>query len=525
MEILGFNIGHDGHICSIKDGKLIYSYENEKDNGARYSSTSLTAAVTHSLQGFMNSDCIAVSGWAEGLHPTGYPIDGGYLGLNVAEKTLSTPGKNFTWVECSHEVSHIVSSYAMSKWADTDSCYVLLWEGYIGNFYFIDSNLNITLLEKILESPGLRYAFAYGLADPSFNLRPGYARLGDAGKMMALTGYGRKKKPTTAQQYALDYILSCESAITTLDKKDLLSSPLYNIGVESTEFCDFAKMLSDRLFEIFLDKVTHHVTTMHPLVISGGCGLNCEWNTNWRNSGLFSDVFIPPCTNDTGVGIGASAIAQKKITGKVAVDWSVYSGQNFVFDTEITKFSMSKLDFREICRLLLNGEVICWVQGRCEIGPRALGNRSMLAAPFDKETAEKINRIKQREKFRPVAPVCLQEDASLHFEGCIESKFMLEFFRVINPDLQAVTHIDGTARVQTVSHQDNVTLYQLLCEFKKQTGIGVLCNTSLNEKGKGFINRLSDLEEFCANKSINRFVVNDVMYTARSEEFQDCEST
>jgi predicted NodU family carbamoyl transferase len=125
-----------------------------------------------------------------------------------------------------------------------------------------------------------------------------------------------------------------------------------------------------------------------------------------------------------------------------------------------------------------------------EIGPRALGNQSILAPPFQVSTRVRLNEIKQREKFRPIAPVCLEEVAEKWF-GCDQaSPFMLFTHRVRTNELAAVTHVNGTARVQTVSSVTNRNLYELLIAFKARTGHGVLCNTSLNFNLKGFINKI-----------------------------------
>ncbi len=156
--------------------------------------------------------------------------------------------------------------------------------------------------------------------------------------------------------------------------------------------------------------------------------------------------------------------------------------------------------------------MIAWVQGKSEIGPRALGNRSLLASPFRASTRERLNRIKQREWYRPIAPVCLQEDANRLFGLNGGSPFMLYFQPVYAPELQAITHVDGSARVQTVSRDQNPALYDLLVAFKRRTGFGVLCNTSLNRKGQGFINRNSELFAYARENEIDAVVVNSRCY-------------
>ncbi|CAI8893683.1 carbamoyltransferase C-terminal domain-containing protein [Pseudomonas sp. IT-P4] len=519
MKILGINTGHDGHVCLIENGELVYSYESEKSSGNRYAPLSLSSAIFHTIQNIEDLDAIAVSGWAEGMDPRNPPAEGGYLGLNVEKITRNFGKKNIAWINCSHEISHIVSSYALSPYADKKACYVLLWEGFIGNFYKINSDMTIQTIGSVMQGPGLRYAFAYGLADPTFNLKKGYCRLGDAGKMMALAAFGENGEPDAFESNVIDYIINCESAIDTLNKLDLKDSGYYNIGVNTAKFCSLAKKLSDEIFSKFYDFISANIAERLPLLIAGGCGLNCEWNKKFENSGLFEGIFIPPCTNDTGVGIGASAIAQNLLTGKTKLEWSVYSGQPFLFDqVEKSSFLSSPLVLEHVCEALLAGEIVCWVQGNCEIGPRALGNRSIIAAPFSVDTTERLNFIKNREHYRPVAPICIEEDAKLYFENCTQSKFMLSFYHVIDERLKAITHVDGTARVQTISPQDNAAMYKLLLEFKKQSGVSVLCNTSLNFKGKGFINTFSDLELFCNANNISRFVVGDVMYQAKGVE-------
>ncbi|MEA9977666.1 MULTISPECIES: carbamoyltransferase C-terminal domain-containing protein [unclassified Pseudomonas] len=368
MKILGVNTGHDGHICLLEDGKLAFSHEAEKNSGQRYAPVSTKSLIEATLKYSDDLDAVAISGWAEGHDPRNAPTDGGYLGLNFESREYKLGQNSLKWTHCSHELSHIIASYALSPYADNK--------------------------------------------------------------------------------------------------------------------------------------------------IAGGCGLNCEWNRMWEKSGLFDAVFVPPCTNDTGVGIGAAAATQHNLTGKVKIEWSVYSAQSFIYDIpkNSSVFLEKPLCLDEVSETLATGEIVCWVQGNCEIGPRALGNRSIIAAPFSIETTEKLNIIKERERYRPIAPICIEEDAGIYFEGCVKSKYMMSFYNVIDRKLRAITHIDGTARVQTVTAVDNPAMYDLLSAFKTHSGVGVLCNTSLNFKGRGFINSHSDIEAFCLQNGISTYVINQNMY-------------
>lgn len=175
----------------------------------------------------------------------------------------------------------------------------------------------------------------------------------------------------------------------------------------------------------------------------------------------------------------------------------------------------------KLAEVLADGEVIAWVQGRWEIGPRALGNRSLLAEPFSAATKDRLNHIKQRESYRPIAPVCRVEDLANTFVESFEDPYMLYFRNVRNPELAAVTHVDGSARAQTVTRAHNAPLYDLLTAFAARRGIGVLCNTSLNFKGYGFINRMSDLARYCEDRGVRHMVVGDTWFNARESLSDD----
>ncbi|WP_407059053.1 carbamoyltransferase C-terminal domain-containing protein [Ralstonia syzygii subsp. celebesensis] len=293
----------------------------------------------------------------------------------------------------------------------------------------------------------------------------------------------------------------------------------YNSGVESEAAKRLARLVSDRIFDTFFQAIKPLVKEKRPLLIGGGCGLNCEWNRSWLDSGLFSDVFVPPCTNDVGSALGSAADAQWHLTGRAKLDWNVYCGQAFVDDvgyetaSRLGPFTRRSTDMADIADTLRRGEVLGWVTGRAEMGPRALGNRSILAAPFERAMLDRLNTIKRREGFRPIAPVCLEEDVSTHFDLAGPSPYMLYFCKVRSRgSLKAITHVDGSSRAQSVNAKQNPLLYRLLSEFKAQTNFGVLCNTSLNFNGTGFINRTSDLVRYAQEAGLNGFVVEGVLF-------------
>jgi hydroxymethyl cephem carbamoyltransferase len=207
------------------------------------------------------------------------------------------------------------------------------------------------------------------------------------------------------------------------------------------------------------------------------------------------------------------------MTGDACIEWSVYCGLEFDSDLEpdTTHWKSRMLDMNDAAEALAAGRIFAWVQGRYEMGPRALGNRSLLAEPFQRTTRDRLNEIKEREDYRPIAPCCRVEDLGKAFDVDFEDPHMLYFRMVRSPDLQAVTHVDGSARCQTVSKSDNEPLHELLSAFAARTGLGVLCNTSLNFKGLGFINRMSDLAKYCEDRGVDDMVVGDRWFERRSE--------
>ncbi|MGH7792064.1 MAG: carbamoyltransferase C-terminal domain-containing protein, partial [Thermodesulfobacteriota bacterium] len=294
----------------------------------------------------------------------------------------------------------------------------------------------------------------------------------------------------------------------------------HNVGVEDPEFRNFAGIFSDKLFDVFHQFAKANMTKRIPLLIAGGCGLNCDWNTKWKESGLFSEVFVPPVANDSGSAIGTAIDAQFHFTGNPKIKWNVYSGLEFIANDafEASLFDEYNTNYEMIADMLASNLIIGWVNGKNEIGPRALGNRSILASPFMDSTRVRLNEIKQREQFRPIAPVCLEEDAARWFSCDRPSPFMLYTQPVSTDALAAVTHVNGTARIQTVSSMTNSHLHELLMAFKARTGYGVLCNTSLNFKGRGFINNIADLSAFTIEHNLDGFVIEGRSYILKSSK-------
>ncbi|MEU0531857.1 carbamoyltransferase C-terminal domain-containing protein [Amycolatopsis tolypomycina] len=521
MLIFSFKEGHDGSIAAIDDGKLLFSLEAEKDSFPRYAG--ITAETVTAAAGRLDRlpDVIAIGGWVKGTHSVERPSRTGYFGVGdgaVSDEAGRFFGRDVRVFSSTHERSHIMTAYGMAPFANRQPAYCLVWEGNIGDFYRIDENGAVEHLRHVLADPGNKYAWLFALADPKFPVSKGLLRLQDAGKQMALTGFADKGPLTMAEKEVIDFILAQEGIILQLSKEDMKWSEFHDVGVESQAYKNVAAKLSDAIFDRFHDYAREHLTEGLPLLISGGCGLNCEWNRRWRECGLFPEVFVPPCPNDSGSALGTAIDAQLHHTGSAKVEWDAYAGEEFVHDAEFDsrRYETVPLDYGEVANHLADGNVIGWVQGRWEMGPRALGNRSILAAPFSSEMTTRLNKIKQREGYRPIAPICLESDAHRWFEGSIPDPYMLYFSRVTTEELAAVTHVDGTARAQTVTPEQNPRIARLLEAFRERTGFSVLCNTSLNFSGRGFINRTSDLIEYGERHGLDGYVVGDTFARRRA---------
>ncbi|MGE5827579.1 MAG: carbamoyltransferase C-terminal domain-containing protein, partial [Micromonosporaceae bacterium] len=507
----------------IEDGKLLFALEAEKDNYPRYER--LTAEVMVRAAGLLPRppDVVALSGWVKGIHSVEPPTRAGYFGVGP-DAIQDDPGKFFgadvRIFSSTHERSHIMTAYGMGPIRAGQPCYSLVWEGSIGSFYRQDEKGVVTHLQHVLTDPGNKYAYLFFLADPTFPAGKGMFRYDAPGKQMALTGYAQATELSPAERETIDFILKRDGIILGVSKDEMRWSPIYNVGLDSQVYRNLAARHSQAIFDMFYEWAAKNMTEGLPLLVSGGCGLNCDWNRMWRESGLFSEVFVPPCPNDSGSALGTAIDAHWYYTGSAIIDWTVYAGEEFVEDVQPdpATYDCRPLVVGEVARYLEQGNVVAWARGRYEMGPRALGNRSLLAAPFKREMTVRLNKIKQREGYRPIAPICLESDAEKWFVGSVVDPYMLYFNHVTSDELKAITHVDGTARTQTVTHAQNPRVAELLEAFRDRTGFSVLCNTSLNNSGRGFINRTSDLITYGEERGLDGYVVNDTFIVPRNRQ-------
>jgi len=266
--------------------------------------------------------------------------------------------------------------------------------------------------------------------------------------------------------------------------------------------------------------------------MAGGVALNCVANGRIAREAGFDNIWIQPAAGDDGIAIGCayyghlaiqknqrSFVMNHAYTGIEYKNEQVHAAARKGLVGIQATSRRSENICAEAAKLLSEGHVFGWFQGRSEFGPRALGNRSILADPRTPEMKDKLNkRVKHRQAFRPFAPVVLAERAHEIFEGDRESPFMLLAERV-RPEwrekIPAVLHVDGTARVQTIRQDQNERLYRLLKEFDAITGVPLLLNTSFNVKGEPIVETPEDAIHCFLTTGIDYLILHDMLMAKR----------
>jgi len=336
----------------------------------------------------------------------------------------------------------------------------------------------------------------------------GFKSLGDEYKVMGLAGYGNPKTYRKFFKSLIHLGNNGSYSIPDFARPELKQMIINELGLPrkhgepiEKRHQDIAAALQETVENTILYTLdfARKEIGISKLCMAGGVALNSMLNGAIARSGLFDEIFIQPASSDEGCSLGAAYYAYYQTNPQNGHPkpqmQDVYLGPSFE-DKEINdalRQFENKLSWKQpknlptiVAKEIASGKVIAWFQGRMEFGPRALGNRSILADPRTPEMKDKINaKIKHRESFRPFAPAVLEKDACDYFDlgNLQKSPFMLFVVPVKNEKqnaIPAVTHVDGTARIQTVSPKTNNKYWELLVEFKKLTGVPVILNTSFN---------------------------------------------
>jgi carbamoyltransferase len=559
MIICGIKLTHDGGIAVIDNGVLKCSIEMEKiNNNPRYSDIKDTTVIQDVLESCGYSleqiDRFVIDGW----HGTGQFWDGDpaikimnggdQMSLNVApynERTrqenilarydfgnkLCIGNKKYNYSSYMHVTGHVISAYSSSPFSKKgESAYVLVWDGgQYPRLYYFDARTNaiknlghLFLILGTIYSIFAQYFGPYKKTETELKedrvkkeIEGYFGGYSVAGKIMSYIALGTVK-PELFELFdrirdeqkevsnELEHIFS-ERA------RRLISPELYS---DEDVLATLHVYLENLLLEKLAEKINRYPSLERNLCFSGGCALNIKWNSAIRNSGLFKDVYVPPFPNDSGSAFGAAAAEYITVSNRNSVDWSVYSGPAVKTGSITNGWERSECTVQQLAAILWKtNEPVVFLNGAAELGPRALGNRSILASPQNAKMKDLLNMVKKREYYRPVAPICLEEDAPGIFDPGCKDPFMLFDHKVRTEwkdTIPAICHLDGTARLQTVNKDDNHIVYTLLQEFKKLTGIPLLCNTSANFNGSGFF---PDVESAINWGKLNYVWSDNVLYS------------
>ena len=440
------------------------------------------------------------------------------------------PAKNY--IHCLHHEGHAAGCFYQSPY---NEMLVFSFDGGGNdgkfNVYICEREKGVQLLESVINPDINTQHIYYDLGFP-YMLIGQYLKdikfesLGDGnlvypGKIMGLSSYGIVNEewlPEFMEFYKSDPNgLNFEEKIKKLgdsinvefDINNRIDSELgWNIAATSQRafedsFLEIAKPYIDQYPDI-------------PIGITGGCGLNILLNTRLANE-TTRDIFVGPDPNDCGIALG---LMLNKLKPKEPID-STYLGTtlldldnifNYIQSSNI-RFTTNVLDNEILLNDLIDGKIIGIARNRSEHGPRALGNRSIICNPSIPEMKDILNsKVKHREWYRPFAPVVRLEDINKYFEWDKESRWM-SFCPKVKEEwrdkLSAVTHVDGTARVQTVTREQNEFLYDLLTNLEKITGVGVLLNTSFNLDGKPILSTAKDAFTILENTQMDCLLIEE----------------
>jgi carbamoyltransferase len=510
-KVLGVNaVFHDPAAALVVDGEIVAAAEEERFSRRKHGKPPVAfstwelpeAAMAFCLEegGLQPRDLDAVAysydpdlALAPGADVTAAEWEG-LRTLYVRRAPLflrtSLPGLDpaiVRWVP--HHVAHAASATFASGF---DPCGVLVLDGrgerasHLAGA-FADGRLDVLAAQELPHSLGLLYE------DLTAHL--GFRRSSDEYKVMAMASYG-------TPSYIDDFrrlVRTDGAGGFTVERVDLARYPAGP---------DLAASVQHRLEEVLLELAgwLHARTGLRDLVLAGGVALNCVANSRIWREGPFERVWVQPASGDSGTALGAALHVARELGDRPAPMRTAALGRGWDEDELESRLRTAGVRYERpddvadaVGEVLAGNGVVAWFQGRSEFGPRALGHRSLLADPRRPANLEKLNDIKGREQFRPVAPMVLAERASGIFEGGpLPSPYML-FTHAVRDGwaerIPAVVHVDGSARVQTVDRDEEPLVARMLEAFEARTGVPVVVNTSLNTAGRPMVDDPRDALE------------------------------
>lgn len=440
-----------------------------------------------------------------------------------------------------HHLSHAASSFFCSSFKNS----AILTADAVGEWDTTtlgEGNGNtISLLKRIV------YPHSLGMLYSAITYYLGFKVNSAEYKVMGLAPYGKVKYMDEFQelirieddgsyQLNMDYFSYEYDDVMTTQKLNTLFGDMPR-ALESKitqKHFDIARTVQQVTEDVMVKTVKHlrGIVNSDNLCMAGGVALNCVANGNILRSGIYKNLFIQPASGDSGGALGVALyIHNQMLNGKRNELEHVFYGPEY--DSRQIKRQLDKMNITyqllpyndlitKTAKAIAQKKVVGWFQGRMEFGPRALGNRSIVADPRGRDTQKIVNlKIKFREDFRPFAPTVLEEDISTYFDLDVPTPYMLLTAQTKGgkSKFPAVTHVDNSARIQSINKKQNARYYDLIKEFKKQTGLGMVLNTSFNVRGEPIVQNVKEAVACFLGTNIDILVVGN--YYIDKQDNQD----
>jgi carbamoyltransferase len=527
--VLGINaVFHDPAAALVVDGRIVAAAEEERFSRRKHGKPPVPfstwelpeQAIAWCLErgglGPRDLDAIAYS-YDPALAPPADDVTADeWEGLRTlyverAPRFLATLGLDPGVVRhVAHHVAHAASAHLC---ADAPSSAVLVVDGrgerasHLAGRARADGSLEVLAAQRLPHSLGLLYE---ELTD-----HLGFRRSWDEYKVMAMASYGHPRH-VDAFRDLVQTTADGGFAVAPVD----WSSFAPRAGGDWTEaHADLACSVQRRLEEVLLDlaRWLRERTGERALTMAGGVALNCVANSRIWREGPFDSVWVQPASGDSGTALGAALRVACDLGDHVAPMAGADLGRAWSDDDLEARLRTARIAYERpadiaeaVAEALADDGIVAWFQGASEYGPRALGRRSLLADPRRAANLERLNDVKGREQFRPVAPMVLEQRAPAIFDGPLPSPYMLFTHRVRDPwheRIPAVVHVDGTARIQTVSPAREPLVAAMLAAFERRTGVPVVVNTSLNTAGRPMVDDPRDALECFGSAPVDALAI------------------
>lgn len=418
-----------------------------------------------------------------------------------------------------HHLAHAASAHLAAPFRDSA---VLVLDGRGESASHLAGHARDGQLE-VLASQSLPHSL--GLLYEEVTEHLGFRRSSDEYKVMAMASYGT---PAWLDAFRELVVATDDGGfrVAPIPWTDFV--PRLTSGDDWTSaHADLAATVQTRLEEMILALAgwVHAETGEDVLTMAGGVALNCVANARLAEQGPFTDVWVQPAAGDAGTALGAALHVAAAAADTIAPMRTAALGRSWTDDELAAWLVTADIAFERpsdiaesVAEVIAGNGVVAWFQGASEYGPRALGHRSLLANAGRADNLKRLNDVKGREQFRPVAPMVLAERAGEIFEGRLPSPFMLFTHRVRAAwvdRIPAVVHVDGTARIQTVDAEDEPLVARMLRGLERRTGVPVVVNTSLNTAGRPMVDDPRDALECFGSAPVDALAIGPFLVRRR----------